>query len=235
MDVNYDSLPIHAPLAKLSSNSDIMSPVVPPQQLPISHSSHPSSSNEPQLSQAQVTSMRRKKNADAQAAFRARRATYIASLEETGTENHPSFSLTSLPIRSNSPILSKVISLEAVVISLQDSCRESRNDADDLRRETNHLRSVVDALQKESRDRERQWRDFWVAKLQALGLDDPNHLNDFPTRPSPLNPDSTHSTAYHNNNNLRPSSFIDSDPLRFPTNSTDTAFFRCLLQMIINI
>ena len=28
--------------------------------------------------------MRRKKNADAQAAFRARRANYIASLEETG-------------------------------------------------------------------------------------------------------------------------------------------------------
>ncbi|KAF8509827.1 hypothetical protein JB92DRAFT_2729306, partial [Gautieria morchelliformis] len=55
--------------------------------------------------------MRRKKNADAQAAFRARRANYIASLEET------------------------VTSLEAVVLSLQDTCREARNDADDLRHE----------------------------------------------------------------------------------------------------
>ncbi|KAF6766012.1 hypothetical protein DFP72DRAFT_865316 [Ephemerocybe angulata] len=48
--------------------------------------------------------LRKKKNADAQAAFRARRANYIATLEET------------------------VTSLESVVLQLQESCRESRTE-----------------------------------------------------------------------------------------------------------
>lgn len=109
-------------------------------------------------------------------------------------------------------------------MSLQDSCRESRNDADDLRRENNHLRSSVESLQRENRDRERQWREFWVAKLQALGLDDPHHLNDFPPRLPPVNSDSTHSATY----NLRTLSFAESDALRFST-STDTASFRPVL------
>lgn len=192
MDTSYNSLSIHSPIAKFTSNSDILSPILPPQQLPASHTSHatPPPPNELHLSQAQVASMRRKKNADAQAAFRARRANYISSLEET------------------------VLSLEAVVMSLQDSCRESRNDADDLRRENSHLRSSIESLQKESRDRERQWREFLVAKLQALGLDDPQQLNDFPPRLPPVNSDSTHSATY----NLRTLSFTESDALRFSTN-----------------
>jgi hypothetical protein len=33
--------------------------------------------------------LRKKKNADAQAAFRARRANYIATLEETGSQARP--------------------------------------------------------------------------------------------------------------------------------------------------
>ncbi|KAI0695595.1 hypothetical protein BC835DRAFT_1345742 [Cytidiella melzeri] len=60
---------------------------------------------------------RKKKNADAQAAFRARRANYIATLEET------------------------VTNLEAVVIQLQESCRASKADADKLRIETVRLRN----------------------------------------------------------------------------------------------
>ncbi|GJJ09681.1 hypothetical protein Clacol_003905 [Clathrus columnatus] len=165
-----------------------MSPVIPLQQLPNLQAPHPISSNEPQLSQAQVASMRRKKNADAQAAFRARRANYISSLEET------------------------VISLEAVVLSLQDSCRESRNDADELRQESNHLRSIIEVLQKDSKDREKQWREFWIAKLHALGLDDPHHLNDFPPHPpSSQNLNSIQSATY----NSRPPSFVGSDALRF--------------------
>ncbi|KAF7320324.1 BZIP domain-containing protein [Mycena kentingensis (nom. inval.)] len=55
--------------------------------------------------------IRKKKNADAQAAFRARRANYIATLEET------------------------VTSLESVVLQLQDSCREARMEAQSLRHE----------------------------------------------------------------------------------------------------
>ena len=36
------------------------------------------------------TALKKKKNADAQAAFRARRANYIATLEETGMPSRPS-------------------------------------------------------------------------------------------------------------------------------------------------
>ncbi|KAJ7630959.1 anaphase-promoting complex, cyclosome, subunit 4-domain-containing protein [Roridomyces roridus] len=60
--------------------------------------------------------LRKKKNADAQAAFRARRANYIATLEET------------------------VTSLESVVLQLQDSCREARSEAQELRQQNAGLR-----------------------------------------------------------------------------------------------
>ncbi|KAF8640833.1 hypothetical protein AX17_000482 [Amanita inopinata Kibby_2008] len=77
--------------------------------------------------------IRKKKNADAQAAFRARRANYIATLEET------------------------VTSLESVVLQLQDSCRESRREANALRNENAYLRY-------EYREREKFWRALWSAK-----------------------------------------------------------------------
>ncbi|KAH9946631.1 anaphase-promoting complex, cyclosome, subunit 4-domain-containing protein [Amylocystis lapponica] len=67
--------------------------------------------------------LRKKKNADAQAAFRARRANYIATLEET------------------------VTNLEAVVIQLQDSCRSAKNEAAELREQ--NLRLKQDAKQRE--------------------------------------------------------------------------------------
>ncbi|KAF9056185.1 hypothetical protein BJ165DRAFT_487151 [Panaeolus papilionaceus] len=60
--------------------------------------------------------LRKKKNADAQAAFRARRANYIATLEET------------------------VTSLENVVLQLQESWRESRNESLELRQENARLK-----------------------------------------------------------------------------------------------
>ncbi|KAL4070953.1 hypothetical protein J3A83DRAFT_4359002 [Scleroderma citrinum] len=63
--------------------------------------------------------LRKKKNADAQAAFRQRRANYIATLEET------------------------VTSLESVVLQLQDSCRESRNEAGELRQDNARLRQEL--------------------------------------------------------------------------------------------
>jgi thymidylate synthase len=59
--------------------------------------------------------LRKKKNADAQAAFRARRANYIAILEET------------------------VTNLESVVLELQTSCQENRNEVQELRDENSHL------------------------------------------------------------------------------------------------
>ncbi|TFK18071.1 hypothetical protein FA15DRAFT_710218 [Coprinopsis marcescibilis] len=59
--------------------------------------------------------LRKKKNADAQAAFRARRAKYIATLEVT------------------------VTNLESVVLVLQDTVRESRKEALELRLEVDRL------------------------------------------------------------------------------------------------
>ncbi|KAL0951165.1 hypothetical protein HGRIS_007896 [Hohenbuehelia grisea] len=60
--------------------------------------------------------LRKKKNADAQAAFRARRANYISTLEET------------------------VTSLESVVLQLQDSCREARTENAALKKDNARLR-----------------------------------------------------------------------------------------------
>ncbi|KAI0078892.1 hypothetical protein K474DRAFT_1659826 [Panus rudis PR-1116 ss-1] len=84
------------------------------------------------MSQSEAA-LRKKKNADAQAAFRARRANYIATLEET------------------------VTNLEAVVLQLQDSYKQAKNEAADLRTENSRLRL-------EHRERERFWRALWQAK-----------------------------------------------------------------------
>ena len=67
------------------------------------------------------------------------------------------------------------------MLSLQDTCREARNDADDLRHENSRLLSVVESLRQAGRDREKQWREFWQSKQQALGLDE-SHMNDLPPR-----------------------------------------------------
>ncbi|KAF5370219.1 hypothetical protein D9615_010062 [Tricholomella constricta] len=72
-------------------------------------------SDEPPSRMSDVA-LRKKKNADAQAAFRARRANYIATLEET------------------------VTSLESVVLQLQESCREARHESQELRQENVRLR-----------------------------------------------------------------------------------------------
>ncbi|KAF8078604.1 hypothetical protein FPV67DRAFT_1663317 [Lyophyllum atratum] len=80
---------------------------------PISHSKQASNESPSRMSDV---ALRKKKNADAQAAFRARRANYIATLEET------------------------VTSLESVVLQLQDSCREARHESQELRQENARLR-----------------------------------------------------------------------------------------------
>ncbi|KAH7883603.1 hypothetical protein F5I97DRAFT_2041891 [Phlebopus sp. FC_14] len=87
--------------------------------------------------------LRKKKNADAQAAFRQRRANYIATLEET------------------------VTSLESVVLQLQDSCREARSEAGELRQHNARLRHEI-------REREKFWRALWQARKtgQAPESDD---------------------------------------------------------------
>ncbi|KAG6902867.1 hypothetical protein C0995_010036 [Termitomyces sp. Mi166 len=81
-----------------------------------STASHSQQATDEQTSRMSDVALRKKKNADAQAAFRARRANYIATLEET------------------------VTSLESVVIQLQESCREARHENQELRQDNAHLR-----------------------------------------------------------------------------------------------
>lgn len=120
--------------------------------MPKSPRSSPSSANlkstpDDSTSRLSDIALRKKKNADAQAAFRARRANYIATLEETGL---PSFSLQSSTLTS--PL--SVTSLESVVLQLQDSWRESRTELQEARQE-------ILRLQHHSRERDRFWRDLW--------------------------------------------------------------------------
>lgn len=109
-----------------------------------------------------------------------------------------------------------VTSLEAVVLSLQDTCREARNDADDLRHENARLLAAVDGMKQAARDREKQWRDFWHVKQQALGLDD-SHLSDLPPPRLPATPPA--GTELHTSNR---SHYVD-EALRFQTNASGDA------------
>ncbi|KAG5350988.1 ATP-dependent RNA helicase DRS1 [Termitomyces sp. T112] len=81
-----------------------------------SAAAHGQQATDEQTSRMSDVALRKKKNADAQAAFRARRANYIATLEET------------------------VTSLESVVIQLQESCREARHENQELRQDNARLR-----------------------------------------------------------------------------------------------
>ncbi|CAE6481418.1 unnamed protein product [Rhizoctonia solani] len=86
------------------------------------------------LSPTELASLRRKKNADAQAAFRSRRANYIANLEETVTR------------------------LEFVVRQLQNNCREARDLAEETKQENVELRATINSMRQAERERERVWR-----------------------------------------------------------------------------
>ncbi|KAI0655069.1 anaphase-promoting complex, cyclosome, subunit 4-domain-containing protein [Cubamyces menziesii] len=94
--------------------------------------------------------LRKKKNADAQAAFRARRANYIATLEET------------------------VTNLESVVLQLQDSCRttqeqlqEAKQENARLKTELEHKESLLKMYQQQKLDREPQ-EDYPMSSYQPV-------------------------------------------------------------------
>ncbi|KZW02516.1 hypothetical protein EXIGLDRAFT_760004 [Exidia glandulosa HHB12029] len=76
------------------------------------------------MSPSELTALRRKKNADAQAAFRKRRANYIATLEET------------------------VNNLEQVVRSLQETIQEAKMQEHDLKTENSRLKFELDSMRK---------------------------------------------------------------------------------------
>ncbi|KAL5535567.1 hypothetical protein ACEPAF_3661 [Sanghuangporus sanghuang] len=168
---------LHAPCGRLSSlssqvpfscpcgsSSSISFPVSPMPKTPNSQPS-PSSklpANAPgadKVDKMSEIALRKKKNADAQAAFRARRANYIATLEET------------------------VTSLEAVVVQLQDSCREARGEASELRQENQRLVTALETLRHECRERDKYLRALWHSRKTS---DDP-HLDDFPAPPPSFN------------------------------------------------
>ncbi|EFI28616.1 hypothetical protein CC1G_13642 [Coprinopsis cinerea okayama7 len=112
-----------------------------PSASPRTQHSNAKSSGDDNAARLSDVALRKKKNADAQAAFRARRANYIATLEET------------------------VTSLESVVIQLQESCRESRAEALELRQDNVRLRY-------ELREREKYWRVLWQSRKAGQDPDD---------------------------------------------------------------
>lgn len=71
--------------------------------------------------------------------------------------------------------------LEVVVVQLQDSCREARTEASELRQENNRISSAYETLKNESREREKYFRTIWHSRKTA-GSEDP-HLDDFPPPP----------------------------------------------------
>ena len=83
-----------------------------------------------------------------------------------------------------------VTSLEAVVLQLQDSCRESRSDVTELRQENTRLRH-------EFREREKFWRALWQARKSGPCPD----ADDLPPTPTSFSPSHSHhnlSTAHLN-------------------------------------
>lgn len=113
--------------------------------------------------------LRKKKNADAQAAFRARRQNYISTLEETGIR------LLQYPIISAID-RNPVTSLESVVLQLQESSRETRRENMELRQEASRLRY-------ESREREKYWRTLIQTRKPSQATD--HHDISPPTLSSP--------------------------------------------------
>ena len=102
---------------------------------------------------------KRRKNADAQAAFRARRAKYITTLEETGAAEV--YSLNQALIANHSVA---VTLLEATLVELQESCRANKADAKKLQADATGLRN-------EARDREKFWRAVWQTKKTGMPPD----------------------------------------------------------------
>lgn len=87
--------------------------------MPQSPSAHSKASSDDCSNRLSEAALRKKKNADAQAAFRARRANYIATLEET------------------------VTNLESVVLQLQDTYKQTKNENAELRSENAQLRHAM--------------------------------------------------------------------------------------------
>ncbi|KAI9454007.1 hypothetical protein F5148DRAFT_448857 [Russula earlei] len=144
----------------------------------------PATPKDDSSSRVSDTALRKKKNADAQAAFRARRANYIATLEET------------------------VTNLEAVVLQLQDSCREARNEANELRQHNSRLRNA-------GREREKFWRALW----QQTKKGSESQVDEFPPLPACFGPMHPQITAINSQISPAVGPYAE-DALHYPTGNT---------------
>ncbi|KAH7930990.1 hypothetical protein BV22DRAFT_1027751 [Leucogyrophana mollusca] len=131
--------------------------------------------------------LRKKKNADAQAAFRQRRANYIATLEET------------------------VTSLESVVLQLQDSCREARAEVTDLKQDNARLKHEL----RERETLLRMWQGRKTAHAPDDLPSIPSSLPTAHGQPSRLNSRiaTPHGSQYGDNSMAYPATEETSSPL----------------------
>ncbi|KAI0825146.1 anaphase-promoting complex, cyclosome, subunit 4-domain-containing protein [Trametes gibbosa] len=152
-------------------------------------------SDDGSASRVSDAALRKKKNADAQAAFRARRANYIATLEET------------------------VTNLENVVLQLQDSCRiyetrlqDSRLEASRYKTELEHKDSLLRMYEQQQKKVDREPQDDYpisyapvrtppVPMATSMSAGPAGHYADDAMRyASGSNPATPMNDSYHNPN-----------------------------------
>jgi hypothetical protein len=112
-----------------------------------------------------------------------------------------------LPPSQNFSLSSKVTNLEAVVLQLQDSCREARAEANELRQDNSRLRNA-------GREREKFWRALWQTKKGSE-----SQMDEFPPLPACFGPMHPHITAI--NSQIGPAvGPYPEDALHYPTGNT---------------
>lgn len=93
------------------------------------------------------------------------------------------------------------------MVQLQDSCREARNDAAELRKENTRLSSTLDSLRHECREREKYLRALWYARRRGPAINSAgNHVDDFPAPPASFACGSNGSNGNGNGNGASSSS-----------------------------
>jgi hypothetical protein len=117
-----------------------------------------------------------------------------------------------IPFHSPSPsqnfsLSSKVTNLEAVVLQLQDSCREARAEANELRQDNNRLRNA-------GREREKFWRALWQTKKGSE-----SQMDEFPPLPACFGPMHPHITAINSQIGSAVGPYPD-DALHYSTGNT---------------
>ena len=108
---------------------------------------------------------------------------------------------------SHSFFSSKVTNLEAVVLQLQDSCREARAEANELRQDNSRLKNA-------GREREKFWRALWQTKKGSE-----SQVDEFPPPPACFGPMHPQITAI--NSHIGPAvGPYPEDALHYPTGNT---------------